>query len=92
MVFEGVIGLGIACLLAPVFAEYAKIRETAEKAFSMIAGAGVLFILAVSFNVTTVFSANAPQFASMGSIVFQFVGWILVLIGAIVAAYRLTVE
>lgn len=76
--------LGVVCLLVPVFAEYAKIRKNAEKAFNWIAVAGVSFILATAFSIN-LWATYIPQLAMYGGMLFEFVGWIFVLIGAILA-------
>ena len=76
--------LGVVCLLVPVFAEYAKIRKNAEKAFNWIAVAGVSFILAAAFGVT-LWTTYIPMLANYGTMLFEFVGWVFVLIGALMA-------
>ncbi len=84
MVVESMLYLGIACMLVPVFAEYAKIRKNAEKAFNWIAVAGVSFILSAAFGIA-LWTTYIPQLATYGAMVFQFVGWIFVLVGALLA-------
>lgn len=76
--------LGVVCLLVPVFAEYAKIRKNAEKAFNWIAVAGISFVLATAFSVTLL-TTYIPMLATYGSLLFEFIGWIFVLIGALLA-------
>ncbi len=80
--------LGVICLLVPVFAEYAKIRKGAEKAFNWIAIAGVSFILATAFGIT-LWATYIPQLAMYGAMLFEFVGWIFVLVGALLAIVSL---
>ena len=77
--------LAIACLLVPVFAEYAKIRKNAEKAFNWIAIGGVSFILATAFGVSFWTTIGAETVTTYGGLIFEFVGWIFVLIGALLA-------
>ena len=79
----------LALLLAPVFAEYAKIRAKTSKAFNFIAGAGVLTLLAVSFGVFNGIS-GAESVATYGGLLFEFIAWIFVLVGALWAALDLT--
>lgn len=89
--FGTLASLGIACLLVPVFAKYAEVKSSAEKGFSLIAGAGVLFILAQAFEVNVLVN-NVSQLSTWGSMLFQVIGWIFVLVGAIWAAWKLAVE
>ncbi|MEM7816184.1 MAG: hypothetical protein QXN71_03630 [Candidatus Aenigmatarchaeota archaeon] len=73
-------------LLAPVFAEFAKIRTKAARAFSFIAASGVLFLLAHGFNV---FSGIEASVAFYGAMLFDVIGLIFLLIGALWAALTL---
>lgn len=73
-------------LLAPVFAEYAKIRAKAARAFSFIAAAGVLFLLSLGF---AVFGDIASPVAIYGAMLFDVVGFIFLLVGAVWAAVTL---
>ena len=73
-------------LLAPVFAEFAKIRTKATRAFSMIAASGVLFLLAMGFSVFTGIEASV---ATYGAMLFDVVGFIFLLVGAVWAALTL---
>lgn len=75
----------IATLLAPVFAEYAKIRVKAEKQFNFIASAGIFFLLAIAFNAS--FLTMAGDAAMYGMYLFEFLGWIFLLVGAIWAVF-----
>ena len=73
----------LVCLIAPVFAEYAKIRKKAERAFNWIAAGGVSFILAAAFTLS--FWTYAGQVGLWLQYLFEFIGWIYVLIGALLA-------
>jgi hypothetical protein len=73
-------------LLAPVFAEFAKIRAKAARAFSMIAASGVLFLLAMGFSV---FSGIEASVALYGAMLFDVIGFIFLLVGAVWAALTL---
>ena len=86
MAFE-LVWFSLATLLAPVFAEYAKIRSKAEKQFSFIAIAGVFFLLSMSFELS--FFTMAGSAAMYGAYLFQFLGWILLLVGVLWAALGL---
>ncbi|UCG95044.1 MAG: hypothetical protein JSV92_03295 [archaeon] len=81
--------LALVCLIAPVFAEYAKIRKKAEKAFNWIAVAGVSFVLATAFSIAFWTEMGIANIAMYGAWLFQFIGWIFVLFGAILAIVTL---
>jgi len=74
-------------LLAPVFAEYAKIRTKATRAFSMIAASGVIFLLAMGFS--AVFANIEISVAYYGAMLFDVIGFIFLLVGALWAALTL---
>jgi len=76
--------LGIACVLLPVFAEYAKVRKDSEKAFNWLAAGGISFILAAAFGVN-LWTTYIPELATYGGMLFEFIGWLFVLIGALLA-------
>ena len=75
----------MAILLAPVFAEYAKIRVKAEKQFNFIAAGGIFFLLAIAFNAS--FLSMAGGAAVYGIYLFEFLGWIFLLVGALWAVF-----
>jgi hypothetical protein len=75
----------MATLLAPVFAEYAKIRVKAEKQFNFIAAAGIFFLLSIAF--TASFLEMAGTVAMYGVWFFQFLGWLFLLVGALWAVF-----
>jgi hypothetical protein len=87
MAFE-MVWFALATLLTPVFAEYAKIRSKAERQFSFIAIAGVFFLLSISFELSF-FTDMAGAAAIYGVYLFQFLGWILLLVGVLWAALGL---
>ncbi len=86
MAFE-MVWFALAILLAPVFAEYAKIRAKAEKGFNFIAGAGIFFLLAMGFQVSLFNMAGGA--AVYGVYLFEFIGWLFLLIGVLMAAMGL---
>lgn len=75
----------MATLLAPVFAEYAKIRVKAERQFNFIAAAGIFFLLAIAFNAS--FLTMAGGAAIYGLYLFEFLGWLFLLVGALWAVF-----
>lgn len=75
----------VATLLAPVFAEYAKIRMKAEKQFNFIAAAGIFFLLAIAFNAS--FLTLAGGAAIYGVYLFEFLGWLFLLVGVLWAVF-----
>jgi hypothetical protein len=77
--------LAVATLLAPVFAEYAKIRSKAERQFNFIASAGIFFLLALAFNAS--FLTIAGGAAIYGLYIFEFLGWLFLLVGVIWAVF-----
>jgi hypothetical protein len=87
MAYE-LVWFALATLLAPVFAEYAKIRAKADKAFSFIATSGIFFLLAMGFELSF-FSTVAGPAAMYGVYLFQFLGWLVLLIGVLWAASKL---
>ena len=75
----------VATLLAPVFAEYAKIRTKAERQFNFIAAAGIFFLLSIGF--TASFFSMAGGAAVYGVYLFEFLGWIFLLVGVLWAVF-----
>ncbi|MCD6590344.1 MAG: hypothetical protein J7K72_00025 [Candidatus Aenigmarchaeota archaeon] len=80
------IWFALATLLAPVFAEYAKIRTKAERQFNFIAAAGIFFLLAVGFQVS-LFTNFAPTAYMYGVYLFEFLGWLFLLVGVLWAVF-----
>jgi len=78
----------LAVLIAPVFAEYAKIRTKVERPFNFIAAAGIFFLLAIAFN-ASFFVAFAGGVEAFGMYLFEFLGWLFLLIGVLWAALGL---
>lgn len=74
------IWLGIALLLAPALAEFAKIRD--KKGFMWIASGGVMYLLAAAFmyDIPGLGLAGTLQW---GTVLFSVIGLIAVLVGAI---------
>ncbi|HDM05653.1 MAG TPA: hypothetical protein ENG34_00045 [Candidatus Aenigmarchaeota archaeon] len=86
-----IVWLGLACLLAPVFAQYAGMRKKAEKGFNWIMMAGLLFLLAGAFDAATVSfwtASGLTDVASGGVWLFEIIGWIFILVGVLMAVYE----
>jgi len=91
MVFEGVVGLGIACLLAPAIAEFAKLRHKAEKGFSWMAVAGVFFLFSATFAYVPSMLGAVLTSLYLAEL-FSVVGWVLALIGTLFVGYEMLFE
>jgi len=92
MVFEmNLIGIGLALLLAPAFAEWGKIRAKADKAFVWIGMGGLMYLVAAAFSMGIAFNVGANIFgaAGWGVVIFSVIGLIAVLIGGITALMNL---
>jgi hypothetical protein len=85
MVFEGLVGLGIACLLAPAIAQFAGTRKKAERGYNWIAIGGLMFLLAATFSIELWTLTKLTGVSGVGSQIFQTIGWIFVLIGVLSA-------
>lgn len=95
MVFEGMVGLGIALLLAPAIAEYAKLRHKASKGFAWLAVAGVFFLFASSFAVTEAVGTWVDPELEIWTLVGNFfvgLGWFLALLGTLFVGYEILLE
>ncbi len=80
--------LAVATLLAPVFAEMAKIRAKVGKAFQYIAAGGVFFLTSAAFTVVNL-DAYVQGLSTGISTIAGVIGVIAVLIGTIMAAIEL---
>jgi len=92
MVFEGIVGLGLALLLAPAIAEFAKIRNRADRGFSWIAVSGVFFLFAATFSISAIQTGGYLEVLSSGKTLFEILGWIFALIGTIFVGYEMLLE
>jgi len=89
---EGLITLGIATVLVPVFFKYAGMEKNMERALGFLAGGGVLFLLAAAFSASNLSFwgyANLTNVATNGTYLFEIVGWIFVLVGALLTSIRM---
>ncbi len=92
MVFEmTLLGIGLALLLAPAFAEWGKIRTKVDKAFMWIGTGGVMYLMAAVFSMGIGFDLGANIFgaAGWGVVIFSVIGLIAVLIGVVTALMNL---
>lgn len=87
--FAGILDLALVCLLAPVLAQYAGLKDKATHGLSLVFGAGVLFLLAKSFRLSTAFSKTVPSMAEIAGMIFGLIGWLFLLVGAILVAWKL---
>ena len=78
-----------ALLLLPAFAEHAKIRSKSMKGFNLVFSSGVLFLLALGFGVFAGIP-GATNVALIGEELFDFIGWVLLLVGSIMVALDLS--
>jgi hypothetical protein len=93
MVFEQVLWLGVAFLLAPVFAEWAKLRHKAEKGFNWFAVAGAFFLFAaVFYGIPSVSAGGVLAVVAPLGQVFEIIGFLFALIGTIFVAYEALLE
>lgn len=93
MVFEGLVGLGVAFLLGVALAEYAKFRAKADKGFNWLAVAGVWFLFAGTFGAATTLGGLVGTGAWTSiAMIFEVIGWIFALIGTLFVAYQALVE
>jgi hypothetical protein len=92
MVFEGLVGLGVAILLGLALAEYGKWRSKAEKGWNWLAVAGVWFIFAAALPVVPALSGVLVWGTYSVADIFSVIGWIFALIGTLLVAYELLVE
>ncbi len=86
-IFGPALDVVMAIFLVLVFAEYIKIRAKASKQFNWIAASGVIALLA---SASTWIAQLHSQAAMYLGLIFGVVAWILLLIGALWAAYVLT--
>ena len=91
--FANLVDLGIAFLLAVVFAEYTKYRNKAKKGFNWITLAGVWFLFAGTFGIATHLGGylGASVWSGIEQI-FEILAWIFALVGTLFVAYELLVE
>ncbi|MBI4017477.1 MAG: hypothetical protein HY366_00860 [Candidatus Aenigmarchaeota archaeon] len=82
------LNLGLVLLIVPALAEWAKVRKASEKAYAWIAAGGVSFVLAATFGASGALAQFAGSAASSGWLLFDGLGFVLVLVGALMALYN----
>ncbi|TAL46743.1 hypothetical protein EPN87_04540 [archaeon] len=93
--FGGMVDLGIAFLIVVALAEYIKFRNKADKGFSWLAVAGVLFLFAGASAADTTISSYAPGVVGASGALtslFGVVGWVFALVGTLFIIYQVIVE
>lgn len=92
-IFGGLVDLGIAFLLATVFAEYLKFRSIAKKGFNWLTLAGVLFLFAGTFPVASSLSGYLGTQVWNGlAQLFEILGWVFALVGTLFIFYESLIE
>ncbi|MGC9059105.1 MAG: hypothetical protein ACP5H3_01715 [Candidatus Aenigmatarchaeota archaeon] len=104
-IFGGLIDLGIAFLLAAVFAEYLKFRNVAKKGFNWIILAGVFFLFAGTFPIVGSGSYLGLEVldtilkSTLGASVwnglaqlFEILAWLFALVGTLFVVYEAFIE
>jgi len=92
-VFGGLIDLGIAFLLSAAIAEYLKFRSVARKGFNWIILAGVFFLFAGTFQVSTSLSGYLGTTVWNGTAqLFEILGWLFALVGTLFVVYEAFIE
>lgn len=80
---------GLVLLLTAAIAEYAKVRNKADRGFSWLAIAGVLLVFAaVTPSALPLVGVNITIIADLVTLI----GWILALVGAVFVAYEALLE
>lgn len=80
--------LAIVTFLVPVLVEYSKMKTKLGRQLGFIAGAGFMFLLAAGFE-TSFWMSYLAAYGPMGSALFQFIGWVMLLIGCLGAGLEL---
>ena len=75
--------MGIALLLAPIFAEYGKIKKKGDKGFIWLGAGGALYLLAAAFELGIGTAFSIGEAATWGTTIFSVIGLIVTLIGAV---------
>ena len=88
MIFGGLLDVVVVVFLVLVFAEYIKLRAKVDKPMKFLAASALLFLLAWAFS--TVNGTNVMTFMGMlggadvyALYLFEFLGWLLLLIATL---------
>lgn len=85
----GIFDLVLLVFLVLAFAEYAKVRQK-SKGFNWLAGAGLLFLTAGAFMPAHLDFWDSVPGAITGQWLFEFAGWVFLVVGALVVVMDLT--
>ena len=83
-----ILWLALVSFLVPVLAEYGKMKAHLIKPLEFVAGAGFFFLLAAGFE-TSLWAGQLAAYGPAGSMLFQFLGWLMLLIGALLGVSNL---
>ena len=86
-IFGGLLDLVLLVFLVLVFAEYTKIRAKYDKAFKFLTASALMFLLAFVFTGLD-FWVMIPA-SIYGTYLFEFIGWLFVLIGTLFGALEM---
>ncbi len=75
--------MGIALLLAPIFAEYGKIKKKGDKGFLWLGAGGALYLLAAAFELGVGSAFSLGEALTWGVSLFSVFGLLVTLIGAV---------
>ncbi len=89
VLFGGLLDYVIVVFLVLVFAEYTKMRSKLEKQFAYIVGGAIWLLLAHLFSGALSFMGLLIDIETYGLYLFEFLGFLLILIGAVWAGIKL---
>jgi hypothetical protein len=89
VLFEGLLNYVFLVFLVLVFAEYTKLRSKLDKQFAFITGGAIWLLLAYLFTNVLTFWGQVGNVAIYGLWLFEFLGFLLILIGALWAGIKL---
>ena len=85
-----IVWFGLICLIIPAIAHFAGTRKKIEKSFDWITMAGLIFILAGTFDMETVtfwITGGLNHIAIWLMQLCEVIGWIFVVSGILLAFY-----
>lgn len=89
MIFGVLLDYVIVVFLVLVFAEYTKMRSKLDKQFAWIAGGAIWLLLAYLFTGVLEFMTFAGEIETYLLYLFEVLGFLFVLIGAIMIGIKL---
>jgi hypothetical protein len=87
----GILEYAIVVFLILVFAEYVKVRSKVDKQLNFLVAGVIWLLLAWTFSGLT-FWGLIGDVGTYGAYLFEFLGWLLILIGALWAGIKLVME